>query len=143
MAGTIKADQRDFRASFQKHYHTYVNSIEDSNKTSEISRILMLVYCVESGLKCMLMKKARVFSVDKAGGELEGLLRTHDFELLLTRLPKAGYRFPPFTTKHGDTVMPKKYHQICRYAIPSEATDIIKQYNNQLKAIAEWLSEKV
>ena len=138
----IRADQRDYQSSFHKHYHSYLNG-NDDHKISEISRLLLLVYCVESGLKCILMRNARIFSLEKASDELSSLLASHNFELLLIRLPKSGYRFPPFKTKHGDQINANTFHQLCRYSIPSDDKDMIQQYQRQLEKIAEWLNEKV
>ena len=141
----IRADQRDFQKSYRKHYHTFI-SCYDNSKFSEISRSLILVYCVESGLKYILMKENRISNTAKAGKDLYGLLKSHDFERLLTvipRCPKSNYRFPPFKTKHGDEIRANNYHQMLRYAIQSENYEIVQNYNGQLKEIADWLNERM
>ena len=49
----LQADQRDYKNAFKKHYHAFSNwQATGSNP----SKRLILVYCVECGLKYEVMK---------------------------------------------------------------------------------------
>ena len=141
----IRANQQDFQKSYRKHYHTYINCC-DNSKISDISRSLILVYCVESGLKYVLMKEELITSVEKARDDLQVLLNSHDFERLLINIPKcpkSHFRFKPFKTKHGDDIRAGNYHQMLRYAISADNHFMLLEYNNQLREIADWIGDKV
>jgi len=137
----LQADRDDFKNSYRNHYHTYLNSIDDNKNI--YSRRLLLVYCVESGLKCVLMKKAKIYSVSKAGPDLNRLLGSHDFDILLRNIPLTSYRFPSFKTSHNDDVSANNYHEMVRYAIRTDSHEKFHDYNHQLEEIAGWLREKI
>jgi len=142
MAG-LRADQRNYKNAFHQHFHAYKNWLD---KDSEISRRLLLVYCVECGLKYLVMRTLKIQKVDQAQEEIRQELGSHDFLKLLIRLKQAGpYNFRPFFTEYGAEVRPCTYHQICRYCIRPRAEDQerIKEYDKQLEDIAAWISEKV
>lgn len=139
----IQADQKDFKQAFQKHLHTYSNW---DNTGSDISKRLVLIYCVECGLKYKLMQEKRIYRVQDAQQDLQDDLNSHDFQKLIKRLNYLGsYSFPQIETVHGDKVIPVTYHQLCRYAIsPIKAHEnYIQKYDEQLADIASWLKEKV
>jgi len=138
----IKASRLDYKKGYDKHYHTYLNC-NDSSKISDISRMLMLIYCVECGLKSVLMERARIFNYYQAEENLQNLLASHNFEELLKNLSISVYRFPMFKTKYGDSITAKNYHQFCRYAVPTEDHSSNETYKNYLEEIADWLKEKV
>ena len=139
----IQAVQQDYKRAFQKHLHAYSNW----NKTgSDISRRLILIYCVECGLKCALMKSLQIQKVPEAQEEIAHDLASHDLQKLIKHLKIAGgYSFPHIQTIHGDVVTLTTYHQLCRYAIrPTKAHEsYIQKYDEQLAEIADWLKEQV
>lgn len=139
----IQAVQQDYKRAFQKHLHAYINW----DKTgSDISKHLVLIYCVECGLKYMLMREEKIYRTKDARLDLQDDLKSHDFHRLLKRLKAAGaYSFPQIQTVHGDFVNPTTYHQLCRYSIPpiKEHQQYIQQYDIQLANIADWLREQV
>lgn len=51
---SLRADQRDYKNAFKKHYHAYSNW---QGTGSNLSRRLILAYCVECGLKYEVMKQ--------------------------------------------------------------------------------------
>lgn len=138
----IRADQCDYKRGFQKHYHTYLNWVPQS---SEVSRQLVLVYCVECGLKFLIMKNNNIYRVSDAQENLATMLYSHDFELLLREGRIGGYKFPQIETVYGDIVMPKTYHQLCRYSVSTKQDNVQHQraYESQLKQIADLLSERI
>ncbi len=52
---SLRADQRDYKNAFKKHYHAYSNW---QGTGSNLSRRLILAYCVECGLKYNLRLKS-------------------------------------------------------------------------------------
>ena len=60
----IQAVQQDYKRAFQKHLHAYSNW---DNKGSDISKRLVLVYCVECGLKYKLMESLKIHKYKDAG----------------------------------------------------------------------------
>lgn len=139
----IEAVQLDYKRAFEKHYHAYQNW---DKAGSDISKYLILTYCVECGLKYMLMKEKRLQRANEAQPDIEADLRSHDFHKLLKRLRYAGcYTFPPIRTVHNDIVTPPTYHQLCRYFVrpTKDHQQYVQQYNGQLVDIAKWLKEQV
>lgn len=139
----IRADQREFRSAFKKHLHAYLHW---ENTGSELSKRLILIYCVECGLKYKIMESKRIYQVTDAQEDLQKDLCSHNFYRLLMRLNQAAtYQFPIIHTIHGDQVDPTTYHQFCRYSVQStkDQQDNIQKYDNQLAKIADWLKERV
>ena len=139
----IKAVQQDYRRAFQKHFHAYLNW---NGTESDVSKRLILIYCVECGLKYAVMKKTHIQNVHDAQPDLEKELNSHDLHKLLKRLNIAGtYSFPHITTLHGDVVTLISYHQLCRYSIlPVKENEVhIQKYDSQLIDIVNWLRERV
>ena len=56
---SLRADQRDYKNAFKKHYHAYSNW---QGTGSNLSRRLILAYCVECGLKYEVMGRVKIFS---------------------------------------------------------------------------------
>lgn len=139
----LQVDQRDYKNAFKKHYHAFSNWQATG---SDPSKRLILVYCVECGLKYEVMKKERLNKTTDAQDDIQNDLRSHDLRRLLKRLNKAGvYTFPPIETKYGHPVHPEEYHQFCRYCIPSDERYIsaVHQFDNTLEEIAKWIEEGV
>ena len=139
----IQADQREYKSAFKKHLHAYLHW---ENTGSEISKCLILIYCVECGLKYKIMESQRIYQVEDAQEDVQRDLGSHNFYKLLMRLNQAGtYHFPTIQTIHGDRVDPNTYHQFCRYSVQpiKEHTANIQKYDDQLAEIASWLKERV
>lgn len=136
---SLRADQRDYKNAFKKHFHAYSNW-QDTG--SDLSRRLILVYCVECGLKYEIMKREHLIKTADAQPDIQDDLRSHDLRRLLKRLKKAGeYTFPPIKTEYGYLIHPEEYHQFCRYCIPPDKRYIVavQHFNNTLEAIAQWI----
>ena len=56
----LQADQRYYKNAFKKHFHAYSNWQATG---SDPSKRLILVYCVECGLKYEVMKKERLVKI--------------------------------------------------------------------------------
>lgn len=138
----LRADRRDYKRAFYKHFSTINSWPEQANL---MSRELILVYCVESGLKYQLMKKYGLITLEDAIDDIQELFRTHDFQQLLSKLCLGEYHFKSFRTNHNESVGPKTYHQFYRYGImPKDEKEktAADQYVVQLESIADWIKEQ-
>lgn len=137
----LQANQKNYKTAFTKHIHTYLNT-EGSN----VSRRLLLCYCVECGLKCLIMKNNNIYRISQASEEVAEVLGSHDFRRLLKEVNQAGnYKFKNFKTEYNEDVTPGNFHQICRYCInPKKGkSEHIKKYEGTLEEITEWLKEVI
>ncbi len=151
----ILADKRDYNTGYRKHYAAYERMRE--NNTDTKSRRLLLIYCVECGLKYKLLSKWGMDNpkelLEKAKEELDDddkrkrdVLTSHDLEILLKELGQQGiFQFPRFKTVHKQTVSPQTYHQLYRYGIKTNESEASEEQNleNSLKDVLEWIREGV
>lgn len=143
----ILADQKDYKNGFNKHYAAY-NILKKNNDTI-ISRRLLLVYSVECGLKCLLLAKWRENSIQEilrnSNDERNKIIKSHKLEKLLIALGQSRYRFPQMVTKHENSVDSETYHQLCRYGIKLQDTDIIKAelFEQELIKVANWIEKEI
>lgn len=135
----LKADRRDYKQGFKKHYHAY-NNWGDAGSIA--SKRLILAYCVECGLKYLLMKQERINVVTDARQDIQNKLKCHDFQILLKSINRTEYRFPTIKTNHGEPIQPDNYHQACRYVIFQD-DDKHAEYCKVLQEVSEWLNERV
>ena len=133
----LPATQRELRAAFQKHAAAY--SSWDKN-ASDISKRLILIYCVECGLKYLLMRKNQIMTIDDSGGQVA----THDFHLLLKQLGWAGpYSFPQIRLRNGGYANSFRYHEMCRYNLQTDEYEKVQLYDRQLEEIANAIKEVI
>ena len=139
MAG-IQANLKNFKGAYKKHAYTYERIRDGSN----ITKRLILCYCVECGLKYLIMDENRIYKITQADEELSEILRSHDFKKLLKAVKKAGtYQFGNFQTEYGDIVNAGNYHQLCRYCVDAKDIKDIRAYDSTLNKIADWLKEVI
>ncbi len=137
-----RADRKNYKRAFQKHAHSYDNW----EKGSDISRRLLLCYCVECGLKCKIMQDNKIDRKSQADTDLEKVPGTHDFRSLLKAVKGAKvYEFKDFQTEYHEVVAAENFHQICRYCIEPDKgeMDSVNEFEKTLKGIAEWLKEEI
>ncbi len=136
----IQANRKNYKGAYKKHAYTY-EKLQDG---SDITKRLILCYCVESGLKYLIMEEKKIVKVSQADEEIYNVLGSHDFRVLLKAVKKAGvYQFKNFQTEYGDTVNTENYHQLCRYCIDAKDISSVNEYDKTLKEIAEWLKEVI
>mgnify|MGYP000817140709 FL=1 len=110
----LRADKKNYKKAFTIHANAYDNW----NLGSDNSRRLILCYCVECGLKCLIMDNDNICTISQANEKTEEVLCTHDFRKLLKEVGQSGqFQFKQFVTEYGNTVCPSEYHQLCRYNI--------------------------
>ena len=139
----IEADKKDYSRAFDKHYKAYCAW---ENTGHDDSKSMILFYCVECGLKYLLMDKLRILKVSNATEEIQDKLHSHDLRALLKelRMNSNKYKFTDFKTIHDSTVSLKQYHEVRRYCIPPKKNfySTIRQYDANLYEIAKWINEQ-
>ena len=74
------ADKRDYRNGYKKHYESYKRMKNDNSNVN--SRRLLLIYCVECGLKYMLLDKWRENNpkriLDGTDEKKKSILKSHN-----------------------------------------------------------------
>lgn len=139
----LQADQRDYKIAFQKHLHAYTNWKDTG---SIPSKRLILAYCVECGLKYVIMKQENIFRTSDAQDDIAKELSSHNYRKLLKRLNQIGiYAFPAIKTNHNDDVHPETYHEFCRYCIKpgDKYVEAVQQYDKTFEEIVEWIKERI
>lgn len=138
----LTANRKNYEKAFRKHVYVY----ENWNNQSKESHRLLLCYCVECGLKYLIMYNNRLNKMEQANDELSKVLGSHDLKKLLKEVRRAGvYKFENFVTEYGESVRPSDYHQLCRYCIlpKRECVDKLEQFNSTLEEIKDWLKEEI
>ena len=138
----LRADRKNYKKAFNTHFQAY----KTWNEGSHNSKRVIMCYCVECGLKCLIMEDNKIYRLSQANEETVKILGSHDFRVLLKAVKKAGiYKFKDFQTKFEETVTPENYHQLCRYCIDVKDNDmkIVEEFDKTLYAIAEWLEEVI
>ena len=104
----LRADKKNYKKAFTIHANAYDNW----NLGSDNSRRWILCYCVECGLKCLIMDNDNICTISQANEKTEKVLCTHDFRKLLKEgkfekvknlLPKSSFDF--LLSKEGEMVI--------------------------------------
>lgn len=149
----ILADKRDYNIGYRKHYAAYERMRENNEDTK--SRRLLLIYCVECGLKYRLLSKWGMGNpkelLEKTKEELDAddrrkreVLSSHDLEKILKELGQQGiFKFPKPKTIHNEIVSPQTYHQLYRYGIRTNESEENKEreLENSLNDVLQWIKE--
>lgn len=144
MAGYLNTSEKDFMRSYVALYKMY-NTLKDSEIADKFKRSMILVYCVECGLKYVLMKEEYKVSmycdIDKKDRRRYG----HNIREILNDIPDSiKVNFRDFHTNYHDVVNIKNYHEVCRYSISLMKNDtMFATYEENLLKIAEWIKEKL
>lgn len=137
----LTADIKDYRRAFRKHYKAYC----EWNKTGHHdSSIVILFYCVECGLKFLLMRELRILAIKDADEESGIILTSHRLEDLLKKLHMFQYPFPEITTNHNEKSRLMDYHQMRRYCIQPRKNHYktMEEYDKELYRLAEEIAER-
>lgn len=144
----ILADKRDYQRGYKKHYCAYKTLREENSVVK--SRRLLLTYCVECGLKCLLLDKWHENNPQKIIENKEdrrnGIIKSHNLEKILKELGQTGtFKFPQLQTNHHNLVTTEEFHQLCRYGVLVNSGDEIKEdsFEEELVKVAEWIGEAI
>lgn len=138
----IRADLKNYKRAFTKHAYTY----DRWNDGSTISQRMILCYCVECGLKCLIMQDNCITKISQANEDIVAILGSHNLKNLLKEVGQAGnFKLVSFHTEFGEEVDPSQFHQFCRYCIEAKQSDLDKINNleEELNSVKEWLKEVI
>ena len=143
----LVATRKNFENAFKKHYECYKTFLQDAHKKS---KRLLLVYAVENGLKCLLLKKI----CKKDSNDLQHhsdyvkymKYDGHDIKGMLA-WAGAGGQFSVKTFKAGNkdehNVAPHLLHQFWRYGLDTKDVSEEEDVERTLSLIAEWINCKL
>ena len=80
----LRADKRNYKKAFTTH----ANSYDNWNIGSPNSQRLLLCYCVECGLKCLIMQNDNIYTIPRQTKTQRKLLVHTILELYLRKLIK-------------------------------------------------------
>ena len=140
----INITRSEFQRSFKNHYTVYK---ETGTDIPYRSRLLMLFYSVECGLKGFILKKIGKNTYDDLKSYYEATgKRTpgHDLKAM-TKEVGIESRFPlkQIRLKGGGSVLPGKYNELWRYGAGIEDVEEEKREEKTLVQIAEWLLKRM
>ena len=116
----INITRSEFQRSFKNHYGMYKNTGTDMPYHS---RLLMLFYSVECGLKSLILKK----------------IGKNTYEVgIETRFP-----LKKIQLKGGGFILPGKYNELWRYGAHIENEEEEQREEKTLVQIAEWLLQRI
>ena len=139
----LKADRTEYRKAYFRNYDA-CGALKDT--TNLYARRLMLCYCIECGLKYLILFTKKAFDAEELCEKDQLKMTSHSPEVLLKVLGKQGlFEFQQYKTIHGQTVDSGNYHQCCRYAIKTGKTEGQKEKKlvDELEKIAEWLKGEI
>ena len=146
--GTIQSQinitRSEFQQSFKNHYSMYKKTGTDMPYRS---RLLMLFYSVECGLKSLILKKIgkNTYEDLKSYYEINGRKSPgHDLKAM-TKEVGIETRFPlkKIQLKDGGFILPGKYNELWRYGAHIEDEDEEQSEEKTLVRIAEWLLQRI
>lgn len=69
----LRADRKNYKKAFDTHFHSYITWNNGCLNTKR----LVIFYCVETGLKCLIMKDHKINQLSQANTEIAQVLGTH------------------------------------------------------------------
>ena len=137
LAAMLRVTRRELTRAYRQSRRYCVDLSIDPHK-------LLALYCIECGLKALILREQRVESTDALPAEVE---IGHDLLLGLTvlRAPASlfGLNRLRISTRHDkepqQTVAPKNLHQALRYGIPMS---LQTEVSRELSTLMAWLEEQ-
>jgi hypothetical protein len=117
-------------------------------ESHSFSKVLLLIYAVECGMKALLMRKFKARSWEELHPDRGCGASGHDLAEglknlgLSARLTISRRRTAPDRDGRREDVNAAALHQAFRYAIPLEESDYL-QMQSQLDAIRSWLKTQL
>ena len=141
----INITRNEFQRSFKNHYGMYKKADED---VSRQSRLLILFYSVECGLKSYILKEIgkntyedlKMYYQNKTGRNVPG----HDVKAMTKEVGiETKYPLKRISLKDGGIVMPNQYNELWRYGAEIENAEEEENEEKTLIQIAEWLMQRM
>ena len=143
----LTATRVNFENAFKKHYECYKTFSQDAHKRP---KRLLLVYAVENGLKCLLLKKT--CQKDSDGLQQHSDYKKnmgrdgHDIKGMLKWLGTGGLfciRIFKAVNKHEQNVESYLLHQFWRYGLNTKDVSAEEDVERTLSLIADWIHCKL
>jgi hypothetical protein len=140
----INITRSEFQRSFKNHYGMYKKTGTDMPYRS---RLLMLFYSVECGLKSLILKNIgkNTYEELKSYYTINGKKAPgHDLKAM-TKEVGIETKFPlkRIQLKGGGFVLPGKYNELWRYGACIKNAEEEQSEEKTLVRIAEWLSQRI
>lgn len=140
----INITRCEFQRSFINHYGMYKKTGTDMPYHS---RLLMLFYSVECGLKSLILKKIgkNTYEDLKFYYEINGKkLPGHDLKAMTKEVGiETMFPLKKIQLKGGGFVLPGKYNELWRYGAGIENVEEEQSEEKTLVRIAEWLLSRI
>ena len=140
----INITRREFQQSFKNHYAMYRKTGIDMPYHS---RLLMLFYSVECGLKSLILKEIgkNTYEDLKSYYEISGKKAPgHDLKAMTKEVGiEISFPLKQIPLKAGGSVLPAKYNELWRYGADVEDEEAEQREEKTLARIAEWLLQRM
>lgn len=140
----INITRSEFQRSFRNHYTMYQKS---GTNMPYHSRLLILFYSVECGLKSLILKNIGKntyedlkFYYERNGKKAPG----HDLKAMTKEVGiESSFPLKRIRLKGGGSVLPGKYNELWRYGAGIEDVKEEQSEEKTLVRIAEWLLQRI
>lgn len=140
----INITRSEFQRSFKNHYCMYKKTGTDMPYRS---RLLMLFYSVECGLKSLILKEIgkNTYEELKSYYEINGKkVPGHDLKAMTKEVGiENSLPLKKIKLKDGGFVPPGKYNELWRYGADIEDEEEEQSEEKTLVRIAEWLLQRI
>lgn len=140
----INITRNEFQRSFRNHYGMYKRTGTDMPYHS---RLLMLFYSVECGLKSLILKEIgkNTYEELKSYYEINGKkVPGHDLKAMTKEVGiETSFSLKKIKLKDGGFVLPGKYNELWRYGATIEDKEEEQSEEKTLVRIAEWLLPRI
>lgn len=140
----INITRNGFQRSFKNHYNMYKKTGIDMPYRS---RLLMLFYSVECGLKSLILKQIgkNTYEDLKSYYRIRGKKAPgHDLKEMTKEVGiEASFPLKKIQLKGGGFVLPGKYNELWRYGADVENVEEEQSEEKTLVQIAEWLLQRI
>ena len=140
----INITRSEFQRSFKNHYGMYKKTGTDMPYRS---RLLMLFYSVDCGLKSLILKNIgkNTYEDLKSYYEKNGKKAFgHDLKALTKEVGiESSFPLKRIQLKSGGFVLPRKYNELWRYGAGIENAEEEQSEEKTLVRIAEWLLQRI
>ena len=140
----INITRSEFQRSFKNHYTVYKETGTDMPYRS---RLLMLFYSVECGLKSFILKKIGKNTYKDLKSYYEKIGKKapeHDLKAMTKEVGiENSFPLKQIQLKGGGSVLLGKYNELWRYGAGIEDIEEEKREEKTLVQIAEWLLKRI
>lgn len=139
----LNTTRNEFKKSFNAHFNLYV---ESEGTSSLNTRRLMIFYCVECGLKNLLLKqigKNTYEDLQQYKDSIHKDVAGHNLKELTKEIGiESAYPLKSIKLKKG-SVQPRQYNELWRYGVTVENEEDAQREEKTLYDIALWIKQRI